>query len=72
MYKFASQLLGLDTNGYVTESLFSMVFDLSTFLVESKLPGHSIQSCCLKFDEFLAENIRSHLVNFHDTRVFRF
>ena len=68
----ASQFLGLDTNGYVIEPLLSLMFVLSTYHVEPELPGQSFQSCCLKFDEFLAENIRSQLANFHDTRVFRF
>ena len=31
-----------------------------------------MQSSCLKFDEFLAENIRSQLINFQRTRTFRF
>ena len=35
----ASQFLGLDTNGYVTESLLSLLFVLSTFLVEYELLG---------------------------------
>ena len=62
----------LDSNGYVTESRLSLLFILSTFPIESELPSQPFQSCCLKFDEFLAENICSQLVNFHDTRVFRF
>ena len=35
----ASQFLGLDTNGYVTKSLLSLLFVLSTFPVEFELPG---------------------------------
>ena len=31
-----------------------------------------MQYSCLKFDEFLAENIPSQLVDFHKTRSFRF
>ena len=72
MYNFSQSFLGLDTNCYVTESPLSLLFVLTTCLVEFELPGHCFQSCCLKFDEFLAENIRSQLVNFHGTRVFRF
>ena len=68
----ASQFLGIDTNGYITESLLSLLFFLSTCPVELELPGKSFQSCCLKFDEFLAENICSQLANFYDTKVFRF
>ena len=68
----ASQFLGLETNGYVTESLLSLLFVLSTCPVEYEIPGQSFQSCFLKFDEFLGENIHSQLVNFHNTRVFRF
>ena len=68
----ASQFLGLDTNGYVTESLLSLLFVLSTCPIESELPGQSFQSCCLNFNKFLDENICSKLVNFHDTKVFRF
>ena len=55
----ASQFLGLDTDAYVTESLLSLLFILSTCSTETEFPGHSGQSCCLKFDEFLAENIYS-------------
>ena len=68
----ASQFLGLDTNGYATESLLTLLFILSICLIKFELPGQYFQSCCLNFDEFLAENICSQLVNFHDTRVFRF
>ena len=35
----ASQFLGLDTNGYVTEPLLSLLFFLSTCPIEPKLPG---------------------------------
>ena len=55
----SSQFLGLDTNGYVTESLFSLLFVLSTCRVESELLGKSFQYFFLKFDEFLAKNVRS-------------
>ena len=68
----ASQFVGLDTNGYVTESLLSLLFILSTCPTKPKFPGKSYQSRCLKFDEFLVENIRSQLAIFHGTKVFRF
>ena len=68
----AIQFLGLDTNAYVPESLLSLLFVLSTCPAEPELPGKSYQSCFLKFDEFLAENIRSQLANFHSTKVFKF
>ena len=48
------------------------VVHLEYFPVEPKLLEKSYQSCCLKFDEFLSENIRSQLANFHGTKVFRF
>ena len=31
-----------------------------------------MQSPCLKFDEFLAENIHSQLIKFHKMRTFKF
>ena len=68
----ATRFLGLDTDAYVPESLLSLLFILSTCPIEPKLPRKSYQSCCLKFDEFLAEKIRSQLANFHGTKVFRF
>ena len=68
----ARQFLGLETNGYFTNPLLSLLFVLSTCPVKPQLPGQYFQSCCLKFDDFLAENIRSQLANFHGTRVFRF
>ena len=37
----ARQFLGLDTNGYVTESSLSLLFILSTFPIESKLLAQS-------------------------------
>ena len=63
------QFLGLDTDRYVTESLMSLLFRVSTCPVESIESG---QSCCIKFDEFLAKSIHSQLVNFHSTRFFRY
>ena len=50
----------------------SLLFVLSTCPTKPELPGKSYQSCCLKFDEFLAKNICSQLANFHGTKVFRF
>ena len=67
-----SQFLGLDTYKYVTEPLMSLLFTLSTSQVEFEESTQSVQSSCLKFDEFLAENIHSQLVDFHNTRSFRF
>ena len=67
-----SQFLVLDTNAYVIESLLSLLFVLSTCPAEPELLKQSYHSCCLKFDEFLADNIRSQLANFHDTKVFIF
>ena len=66
----SSQFLDLDTDTYVTDSLLSLLFVLSTCPAKTKLPGQSGQSCCLKFDEFMAGNI--HSMNFHITRLFRF
>ena len=64
-----SQFLGLDTNSYVIDSLMSLLFKVSTGQIECV---ESAQSCCLKFDEFLAENMHSQLVNFQSTSFFRY
>ena len=48
------------------------MFTLSTGQVEFEQLSHSVQSSCLKFDDFLAKNIHSQLINFHKTRNFRF
>ena len=56
-----SQFLGLDTNSYVIDSLMSLLFKVSTGQNECVESG---QSCCLKFDEFLAGNMHSQLMNF--------
>ena len=64
--------LGLDTNKYVTEPFMILLFTLSTCQVESEESSQSILSSCLKFDEFLAENIHSQLVDFDKIRSFRF
>ena len=64
-----SQFLGLDTNSYVTASLMSLLFKVSTGQIECVDFG---ESCCLKFDEFLAENMHSQLVNFQSTSFFRY
>ena len=37
----ANQFLGLDIDAYVTESLLSLLFVLSTFSAETNLPGQS-------------------------------
>ena len=67
-----SQFVGLDTYKYVTESRMSLLFTLSTCQVESEESSQSVQSPCLKFDEFLAKNIHSQLMNFHMTIHFIF
>ena len=67
-----SQFLGLDTDKYVTESLMSLLFTISTGQVETKGSNQLIHSFYLKFDEFLYENIHSQLLDFHNTRCFRF
>ena len=64
-----SQFLGLDTDRYVTESLMSLLFRVSTGQFDFVESG---QSYCIKFDEFLAESIHSQLVNFHNTMFLRF
>ena len=56
-----SQFLVSNTDAYVPESLLSLLFILDTFPAEPEFPGQSGQSFRLKFDEFLDENIRSHL-----------
>ena len=63
-----SQFLRLDTDKFLLEVLLSMLFRLSLHQPESR---HS-QLLCLKFDEFLDENVHSQQVNFHTTRHFRF
>ena len=50
----------------------SLLFVLSTFLVEYEESSQLVQTSCLKFDEFLAERIHSQLMDFHKTRTFRF
>ena len=67
-----SQFLGLDANKYVTESLMSLLFTISTGQVESEGSSQSSQSCCLKFDELLAKNIHSHIFDFQNTICFMF
>ena len=54
------------------EPLLSLLFVLDTRPIEPELPGQSFQYYHLKFDEFLAKNIHSQLVDFHSTIVFRF
>ena len=65
------QFLGMDTDKYVTDSMRIFLFTLSTYPVDSKDPSQSVQVSCLKFDEFLAENIHSQLVDFPKTRTFK-
>ena len=62
----------MDTETYIIESIMSLLFTLSTFPVDSEDPSQSVQVSCLKFDEFLAKNIHSHLVDFPRTKTFRF
>ena len=64
--------LGLDTDKYITDPLMSLLFVLSTCPIESDDSSQSVQVSCLKFDEFLAENIHSQLMDFHKTKTFRF
>ena len=64
-----SQFLGLDIDRYVTKSLMSLLFIISTDQVKSVESSHS---CCIKFDDLLAKSIHSQLMNFHNTRFFRF
>ena len=66
------QFLGLDTNKYILKTLMRLLFILSTCLVESDEPSESLQVSCIKFDEFLAENIHSQLMKFHKTKTFKF
>ena len=68
----ASQFLGMDMNKFITKPLLSLILILSTGQVGSNPLSQSMQSSCLKFDDFLAENIHSQLINFHKTRYFRF
>ena len=56
-----SLFLGLDTDKFVPEVLLSLLFRLSLHQPKSE----SIWLSCLKFDEFLDENIHSQLVNLH-------
>ena len=66
------QFLGLDTDKYIPETLMSLLFILSTCLVESDKPSQSLQVSCINCYEFLAENIHYQLMNFHKTKTFRF
>ena len=50
----------------------SLLLTLSTYLVDSKESSQSLRFSCLKFDEFLAENIHSQLVGFPKIRTFIF
>lgn len=61
-FALLSQVLGLDSDRKVQEVIVSLVYTLS----QSKTTGQDIN-----FDEFLAENIHSQLMNFHSERTFR-
>ena len=67
-----SHILGMDTDKYVTETLMTLLFTLSTCLVDSEDSSQSPQLSCLNFDDFLAENIHSQLVDFPKTTTCRF
>ena len=60
--------LGLDSERFMPETLLRLLFWLSLHQLEFE---HS-QYLCLKFDEFLGENIHLQLVNFHMTKHFRY
>ena len=62
------QLLGIDAYKFLPGVLMSMLLKISMSQSESYSP----QPPCLKFDEFLDENIHSQLVNFHNAKDFRF
>ena len=68
IFTFMSQFLGLDTNNYVNDPLMSLLFVMSYFPVESEESSQLIKKSCLKFDEFLVDNIRSQLMDFHKTK----
>ena len=67
-----SQFLGMDIEKYVTNPMMSLLFTLSTFPINSEDPNQSVDVSCLKFDEFLDENIHSPQVYFPRTITFRF
>ena len=67
-----SQFLGMEKYKYVTEPLMSLCFTLRTCPTDSEESSQLAQLSCLKFDEFLAENIHSHLVGFPKIRTFIF
>ena len=57
------QFLGLDTDKYINDPLMSPLFVLSTCPINSDESSQSLQVSCLKFDEFLVENIHSQLMD---------
>ena len=65
-------VLRLETKKYITEPLMSLLFVLSTCPIESNEPSQAVYVSCLKFDEFLSENIHCQLMDFHRTKTFRF
>ena len=66
------QFLGLVIDKYILETLMSLLFILSSCPVESDEPNQSLQVSCIKFDEFLVENIHSQLMKFHKAKTFMF
>ena len=66
------QFLVLHIAKYIPETIMSRLFILSTCPIESDESSQSLQVSCIKFDEFLDENIHSQLMNFHKTKTFRF
>ena len=61
-FAMLSQVLGLDSDRKVREFMVSLAYTLS----QSETNGQDIN-----FDEFLAENIHSQLMNFHSKKTFR-
>ena len=49
----------MDADKCIRESMMSLLFTLSTYLVNLEDPNQSFPISFLKFDEFLAENIHS-------------
>ena len=62
-----NQFLGLDTDRFVPEVLFSPLFKMSMCQSESKLS----QLPCLKFDELLIENIQIPHLPGQDVSIFQ-
>ena len=62
-FALLSHVLGLDNDRQVQEVLVNIVYTLSQFETTSQ---------DINFDEFLAENIHSQLMNFHSERTFKY